>query len=146
MAKYGIEKLSVTIADSILDFVNSAFATEVDNLDLSNSAQEAVDYAVEQLDFEKLLNDSLDTDSSFQDWIETRFQNQIQPTLDSIQQDLEQVRVDSISLIESLESRLRALESIQNGRKSLTWKNTLAKIWADFRALFVTVNGGSNGK
>ena len=143
MAKYGIEKLSVNIADSILDFVNSAFASEVDNLDLSDTAQESVDNAVEQLDFAKLLNDSIDTDSSFQDWIETRFQNQIQPTLDSIQEDLDQVRVDSRSLIESLESRLKALESIQNDRKALTWTNTLAKLWNDFRAIFVTVNGGT---
>lgn len=143
MAKYGIEKLSVNIADSILDFVNSAFANEVDNLDLADKAQESVDYAVEQLDFEKLLNDSLDTDSSFQDWIETRFENQIKPTLDSIQEDLEQVRVDSMALIESLENRLQALESIQNGRRALTWKNTLARLWSDFRALFVTVNGGT---
>ena len=139
MAKYGIEKLSVNIADSILDFVNSAFATEVDNLDLADTAQESVDNAVEQLDFSKLLNDSLDTDSSFQDWLDTKFEKQIQPTLDSIQEDLEQVRVDSRSLIESLESRLQALESIQNDRKALTWKNTLAKLWADFRAFFVTV-------
>ncbi len=143
MSKYGIEKLSVNIADSILDFVNSAFANEVDNLDLADKAQESVDYAVEQaienLDFSKLLNESLDTDSSFQDWIETRFENQIKPTLDSIQEDLEQVRVNSLSLIESLESRLMALESTQNVRKSLTWTNTLARLWADFRALFVTV-------
>jgi hypothetical protein len=142
MAKYGIEKLSVNIADSILDFVNSAFANEVDNLDLADKAQESVDYAVEQaienLDFAKLLNESLDTDSSFQDWIETRFQNQIQPTLDSIQEDLEQVRVDALALIESLETRLMALESIQNVRKGLTWTNTLARLWSDFRALFVT--------
>lgn len=143
MAKYGIEKLSVNIADSILDFVNSAFAAEVDNLDLADKAQESVDYAVEQLDFAKLLNDSLDTDSSFQDWIETRFQNQIQPTLDSIQEDLEQVRVDSRALIESLEARLLALEYIQNQRKALTWTNTLARLWNDFRAIFVTVNGGA---
>lgn len=139
MAKYGIEKLSVNIADSILDFVNSAFASEVDNLDLADKAQESVDYAVEQLDFTKLLNDSLDTDSSFHDWLNTRFENQIQPTLDSIQEDLEQVRVDSRSLIESLESRLLALESIQNQRKSLTWKNTLVRLWGDFRAIFATV-------
>ena len=139
MAKYGIEKLSVNIADSILDFVNSAFATEVDNLDLADTAQESVDNAVEQLDFSKLLNDSIDTDSSFQDWLDGKYEKQIEPALDSIREDLEQVRVDSRALIESLESRLLALESIQNGRKSLTWKNTLAKIWADFRALFVTV-------
>ncbi len=139
MAKYGIEKLSVNIADSILDFVNSAVSNELDNLDLADKAQESVDYVVEQLDFAKLLNESLDTDSSFQDWIETRFQNQIQPALESIQEDLEQVRVDSISLIESLESRLLALESIQNGRKGLTWKNTLVRLWNDFRAIFVTV-------
>ena len=139
MAKYGIEKLSVNIADSILDFVNSAFATEVDNLDLADTAQESVDNAVEQLDFSKLLNDSIDTDSSFQDWLDTKFEKQIEPALDSIREDLEQVRVDSRALIESLEARLKALESIQNGRKALTWTNTLVKLWADFSALFVTV-------
>ena len=139
MAKYGIEKLSVNIADSILDFVNSAFATEVDNLDLADTAQESVDNAVEQLDFSKLLNDSIDTDSSFQDWLDGKYEKQIEPALDSIREDLEQVRVDSRALIESLESRLLALESIQNGRKSLTWKNTLVRLWSDFRALFVTV-------
>ena len=132
MAKYGIEKLSVNIADSILDFVNSAFATEVDNLDLADTAQESVDNAVEQLDFSKLLNESLDTDSSFQDWLDTKFEKQIEPILDSIREDIEQVRADNRAL-------LLALESIQNDRKRLTWKNTLAKIWADFRALFVTV-------
>jgi hypothetical protein len=142
MAKYGIEKLSVNIADSILDFVNSAFANEVDNLDLADKAQESVDYAVEQaienLDFSKLLNESLDTDSSFQDWIDTKYEKQIEPTLDSIREDLDQIRIDSRALIESLETRLIAIESIQNGRKSLTWTNTLARLWAYFRAIFVT--------
>ncbi len=143
MAKYGIEKLSSNIADSILDFVNSAFASEVDNLDLADKAQESVDYAVEQaienLDFAKLLNESLDTDSSFQDWIDTKYEKQIEPALDSIREDVDALRIDSRALIESLETRLLALESVQNGRKGLTWTNTLARLWSDFRALFVTV-------
>ncbi len=143
MARHGIENLALTISDSIIDFVREAVSNELDKLELDDKAQEAIDEVIQRTDISEQLMEAVDLDSSFQDWIETRFENQIQPTLDSIQEDLEQVRVDALALIESLESRLLALESIQNGRKSLTWKNTLARLWSDFRALFVTANGGA---
>lgn len=143
MAKHGIENLALTISDSIIDFVREAVSNELDKLELDDKAQEAVDEVIQRTDISEQLMEAIDLDSSFQDWIETRFENQIKPTLDSIQEDLEQVRVDALALIDSLETRLKALESIQNGRKSLTWTNTLARLWSDFRALFVTANGGA---
>jgi hypothetical protein len=143
MAKHGIENLALTISDSIIEFVREAVSNELDKLELDDKAQEAVDEVIQRTDISEQLMESIDIDSSFQDWIETRFENQIKPTLDSIQEDLEQVRVDAMSLIESLETRLMALESIQSGRKSLTWTNTLARLWSDFRAIFVTANGGT---
>jgi hypothetical protein len=143
MAKYGIEKLSVNIADSIIELVNAAISSELYDLDLSDKAQEAVDEVIEQTDLSKQLMEAIDIDSSFQDWIDNKFEKQIEPALDSIREDLDQIRIDSQELIKSLESRLMALESIQNGRKGLTWANTLARLWSDFRALFVTANGGA---
>ena len=143
MAKYGIEKLSVNIADSIIELVNAAISSEIDDLDLSDKAQEAVDEVIEQTDLSKQLMEEIDIDSSFQDWLDSKYEKQIEPTLDSIREDVDSIRIDSRALIESLENRLQALESIQNGRKGLNWMNTLARLWNDFRALFVTVNGGA---
>jgi len=136
MAKYGIEKLSVTIADSIIEFVSTAVSNELDNLELEDKAQEAIDEVIQRTDISEQLMEAVDIDSSFQDWLDSKYEKQIEPALDSIREDLEQVRADNRAL-------LQALESIQNGRKALTWKNTLAKLWADFRALFVTANGGT---
>ena len=143
MAKYGIEKLSVNIADSIIEFVNTAVSNEIDNLELEDKAQEAIDEVIQRTDLSEQLMEAIDIDSSFQDWLDSKYEKQIEPALDSIREDIDAIRTDSRALIESLESRLQALESIQNGRKSLTWKNTLVKLWSDFRAIFVTVNGGT---
>jgi hypothetical protein len=143
MARHGIENLALTISDSIIDFVREAVSNELDKLELDDKAQEAVDEVIQRTDISEQLMEAIDIDSSFQDWIDTKYEKQIEPSLDSIREDLDQIRIDSRALIESLESRLLALESIQNGRKSLTWKNTLARLWSDFRALFVTANGGA---
>ena len=132
MAKYGIEKLSVTIADSIIEFVGTAVSNELDNLDLEDKAQDAIDEVVQRTDLSEQLMQAIDIDSSFHDWLEARYENQIQPILDSFREDLEEVRASNRAL-------LQALESIQNDRKSLTWTNTLLRLWSDFRALFVTV-------
>ena len=143
MAKYGIEKLSVTIADSIIEFVSTAVSNELDNLELEDKAQEAIDEVIQRTDLSEQLMEAVDIDSSFQDWLDSKYEKQIEPALDSIREDIDAIRTGSRALIESLESRLLALESIQNGRKGLTWTNTLARLWSDFRALFVTANGGA---
>ena len=143
MAKYGIEKLSVTIADSIIEFVSTAVSNELDNLELEDKAQEAIDEVIQRTDLSEQLMEAVDIDSSFQDWLDSKYEKQIEPALDSIREDIDAIRTGSRALIESLESRLLALESIQIGRKGLTCTNTLARLWSDFRALFVTVNGGT---
>jgi DNA repair ATPase RecN len=137
MAKHGIENLALTISDSIIDFVREAVSNELDKLELDDKAQEAVDDVIQRTDLSEQLMEAVDIDSSFQDWLDSKYE--IEPALDSIRQDVDSLRIDSRALIESLESRLMALESVQNDRKSLTWTNTLVRLWGDFRALFVTV-------
>jgi hypothetical protein len=102
-SKYGNERLANVMADSILDFVNSTIDHQLDNLDLSDKIDSAIDEldleskiesAVSDFDFSSVIDNDLvlqniDIESLFQDWLNKKFEKQIEPALDSIREDIE---------------------------------------------------------
>jgi len=161
MSKFGLEKLGHDIADSILEFVNSAIDNQLDNLDLTDKIDSAInesdleskiDTAVSDFDFSNVIDSDLirsnvDLDSIFQEWIDSKFEKQIQPAIDSIREDMvaTERNLDESNLkVFQLTSRLDCLERDFNrilSDKLSPRPNTLSKVWNRIRALFAKIGG-----
>jgi SMC interacting uncharacterized protein involved in chromosome segregation len=146
------------MADSVLEFVNSAIESQLDNLDISDKIDNAIDEsdleskiesAVSDFDFssvidEDLVRSNIDLDSLFGDWIESKFNKEIQPDIEAIREDgiaIERNIDAQAKLIAELTFRILALESAQNNAKRFSLSKALSKVWARIRGLFVRMEG-----
>lgn len=152
-SKYGNERLANVMADSILDFVNSTIDHQLDNLDLSDKIDSAIDEsdleskiesAVSDFDFSSVIDNDLvlqniDMESLFQDWLNKKFEKQIEPALDSIREDIEtngRHFSEQAKLVAELTFRILALESAKNNAKRFSLPKALSNTWGRIRGLF----------
>lgn len=131
--KYGNEKLADAMTDAILDFVNSTIDHQMDQIDISEKAQDAVDYAAKKLDWEDYISDfdwsnvinsdlilqNVDLDAVFSDWIQRRFERQYS------------------SIFQDLESKLESLEILIEQRTALA--DPKPSLWARISSWFQNV-------
>lgn len=152
-SKYGNERLANVMADSILDFVNSTIDHQLDNLDLSDKIDNAIDEsdleskiesAVSDFDFsaiidEDLVRQNVDMELIFQGWLETKFEKQIEPAIESIKEDMVAIErnLDNLNIqVAQLTSRILALESAKNNAKRFSLSKALSNTWGRIKGLF----------
>jgi hypothetical protein len=153
MSKFGAERLANAMADSVLEFVNSAIESQLDNLDISDKIDNAIDEsdleskiesAVSDFDFsaiidEDLVRQNVDMELIFQGWLETKFEKQIEPAIDSIKEDMVAIERNldgQAKLVAELTFRILALESAKNNAKRLSLSKALSGIWCRIKGLF----------
>lgn len=155
-SKFGSERLANTMADSILEFVNSAIDNQLDNLDMSDKIDSAInesdleskiESAVSDFDFSSVIDNDLvlqniDIESLFQDWLNKKFEKQIEPAIDSIKEDMEtngRHFSEQSRLVETLTARLDYLERDFNrilADKLRDRPTVLERAWGRIMGLF----------